>query len=146
MSTDVQEPVSTAFAMRLHMPQPHPCFVITAFLHYALEDPYAVRIVFRMSTGDEPVVWHVNRDLIRDGLVRLAGEGDVQIGPDPGNADDVVFRLRVDDASAVLTAPRAPIEDFLRRTTEVVQYGRESSVPSVRAALDAELDRILTTS
>jgi hypothetical protein len=52
----------------------------------------------------------------------------------------------VDDASALLTAPRRPIEDFLRRTVEVVPYGRESSVPSVRAALDAELDRILTTS
>jgi hypothetical protein len=146
MSTDVQEPVNTAFVMRLHMPQPHPCFVITAFLHYTLEDPYAVRIVFRMSTGDEPVVWHVNRDLIRDGLARLVGEGDAQIGPDPGNAHDVIFRLRVDDASALLTAPRRPIEDFLRRTVEVVPYGRESSVPSVRAALDAELDRILTTS
>ncbi|MGW0670627.1 SsgA family sporulation/cell division regulator [Streptomyces sp. NPDC002746] len=146
MSTDVQEPVSAAFAMRLHMPQPHPCFVITALLHYALEDPYAVRLVFRLNTGDEPVVWYVNRDLIRDGLVRLVGEGDVQIGPDPNDTHDVVFRLRVDTVSAVLTAPRHPIEDFLRRTAKVVPYGRESSVPSVREALGTELDHILTTS
>ncbi|MYT20084.1 SsgA family sporulation/cell division regulator [Streptomyces sp. SID7760] len=145
MSTDVQEPVSTAFAMRLHMPQPHPCFVITAFLHYTLEDPYAIRIVFRMSTGDDPVVWHVSRDLVRAGLTRLAGEGDVQIGPAPNATRDVTFRLRVDSVSALLTAPRHPIEDFLRRTAEVVPYGRESSVPSVREALDTALDRILTT-
>lgn len=146
MSTEVQEPVSAAFAMRLHMPQPNPCFVVTAFLHYAPKDPYSVRVVFRMSTGDEPVVWHMSRDLIKDGLIRLAGEGDIQIGPGPGDAQDVVFRLRVDDVSALLSGPRHPIEDFLRRTTEVVPYGREGSVASVREALNAELDRILTTS
>lgn len=146
MNTEVQEPVSAAFAMRLHMPQPYPCFVITAFLHYAPESPYAVRVVFRMSTGDEPVVWYMSRDLIREGLTRLTGEGDVQIGPDPDRAHDVVFRLRVDDVSAILTAPRDPIEDFLQRTTEVVPYGREASVPRVRQALDTELARILANS
>jgi hypothetical protein len=146
MSTEVEEPVNAAFAMRLHMPQPYPYFIITAFLHYAPERPYAVRVVFRMSTGDEPVVWNMGRDLIRDGLIRLSGEGDVQVGPAPNGSGDVMFRLRVDGASALLTAPRRPIEDFLQRTTEVVPYGRETYVPGFRAQLDTELARILASS
>jgi hypothetical protein len=146
MSTEVQEPVGAAFAMRLHMPQPNPCLIVAAFLRYTPEDPYAVRIVFRTGTGDKPVIWRVSRDLIRDGLDRLSGEGDVQIAPAPDDVHEVVFRIRVDDASALLTAPRQPIADFLKRTTEVVPYGRETSVPSVRRALDAELGRILTNS
>ncbi|WP_328507781.1 SsgA family sporulation/cell division regulator [Streptomyces sp. NBC_00391] len=146
MTAEVHKPVSAALAMNLHLPQPCPYLVITAFLHYAPESPYAVSVTFPVSRGNEPIVWYMSRDLIRDGLSRLTGEGDVQIGPDPNGSDDVAFRLQANGLSALLTAPRQPIKDFLQRTAEVVPYGRETAMPGYHSQLHATLARLLTGS
>lgn len=140
----VHEPISTALPMKLHMPQPGAYALITARLHYSPENPYAVRMAFHLRPGHEPVVWHMGRDLIRDGLIRFTGEGDVQIGPGPHGSRDVLFRLRAHQGAALLTAPRQPLSAFLRRTAEVVPYGREAATPGFLAGLDIELASILT--
>ncbi|MFF3734005.1 SsgA family sporulation/cell division regulator [Streptomyces sp. NPDC002476] len=146
MNNEVQDPVSAAFAMRLRMPQPYPCVLVTAFLYYSRRDPYAVRMTFRLSTGDRPVVWNIGRDLLRDGLTRLAGEGDVQVGPDPTEPHAIFIRLRVDGDSSILMAQRQPVVDFLQRSAEIVPYGREMAVTGVQTSLDTELTRILASS
>ncbi|MFI5749101.1 SsgA family sporulation/cell division regulator [Streptomyces sp. NPDC051644] len=146
MTNEVQEPVSAAFAMRLHMPHPYPCVLVTTFLHYSQRDPYAVRMTFRLSAGDEPVVWNIGRDLLRDGLIRLTGEGAVQISPDPTESNTIFIRLQVDDDSAILMAQRQPVIAFLQRSAEVVPYGREMAVAGVQTRLDTELARILASS
>ncbi|MFB7919524.1 SsgA family sporulation/cell division regulator [Streptomyces sp. NPDC056061] len=142
MNTEVQEPVTAACAMRLHLPQPYTYVPLTAFLHYSRQDPYAVRVTFRFSTGDDPVVWYIGRDLLRDGLAHPTGEGDVQISPDPELAV-IVIGLKVDNDSATLTTQSRPVESFLQRTVEVVPYGCESRAPGFVAQREAALARLL---
>ncbi|MFF8918038.1 SsgA family sporulation/cell division regulator [Streptomyces sp. NPDC015032] len=142
MDPEVQEPVRASCEMKLHLPQSYDYILGTASLHYSQQDPYAVRVTFRFSTGDDPVVWYIGRDLLRDGLVRLTGEGDVQISPDPESAA-ISIRLKVDDGSAALTAQRRPVESFLRQTAEAVPYGRESKAPGFVTQREAALARLL---
>ncbi|MFJ5725834.1 SsgA family sporulation/cell division regulator [Streptomyces sp. NPDC093149] len=142
MNTEVQEPVRATCAMRLHLPQSDTYVLVTAFLHYSQQDPYAVRVTFRLSTGDAPVVWYIGRDLLRDGLAQPTGEGDVQIGPDPDSAA-IFIRLQVDDDSSILTAQRRAVESFLQRTAGAVPYGCESKAPGFVAQREAALARLL---
>ncbi|WP_424863030.1 SsgA family sporulation/cell division regulator [Streptomyces sp. MMS24-I29] len=142
MNTEVQKPVRAACAMRLHLPQSYTYVLVSAFLHYSPQDPYAVRMTFRSSTGGAPVVWYIGRDLLRDGLAHPTGEGDVQIIPDLELAA-IVIGLKVDNDSATLTAQRRPVESFLQQTAEAVPYGCESKAPGFVAQREAALARLL---
>lgn len=139
----VHEPITTVLPMRLHLPLPGTFALVTAHLHYTPQQPYAVRAAFHLPPGHEPVVWHLGRDLLRDGLFQRAGEGDVRIGPASRNSPDVRLCLHGDGGVALLTGPRRPLDNFLRRTAEAVPYGREAAVPGFLTGLDTELARIL---
>ncbi|WP_406004622.1 SsgA family sporulation/cell division regulator [Streptomyces sp. NBC_00987] len=145
MDPEVQEPVRASCEMKLCQPQSYGYVLIVASLYYSEQDPYAVRVTFRSSTGDDPVVWYIGRDLLRDGLVRQTGEGDIQVSPDPESAA-ISIRFKVDNDSAALTAQRRPVESFLRQTAEAVPYGRESKAPGFVTQREAALARLLTGS
>lgn len=130
--------MNTLITMSLRHPAPTP---VEAHLEYDENAPYIVRITFSLGPQTTPVVWELGRDLIRDGLVRPTGDGDVALRPaDPRT---VLLFLAADKGAASLSAPRQALHDFLQRTAKAVPYGAEGAVPTVRASLDRELQRIL---
>lgn len=134
-------PVEALCSMRLHVAQSQAYVSIAAFLHYSQQDPYAVRFQFWLDPVGDPVAWYIGRDLLRDGLLRLVGEGDVQIGPDHSSSA-ILIRLRVDEHSSTMTVPRQPVADFLQRTATAVPYGYESQAPGFVDLRDAALERL----
>ena len=60
---------------------------LTCSLRYAPSDPYAVSVVFPAGPSATSVTWTFDRDLLRVGVHRRTGLGDVQIWP---AADDAL--------------------------------------------------------
>ena len=107
-------------------------------LRYAATDPYAVRAVF--SGDGMEVEWVFARDLLRTGLTKPVGEGDVHVWPSWGTGRELLMiSLTSPDGQAVLEAGAQDVRGFLDRTTAVVPDGEESS----HLDLDAALARLL---
>ncbi len=92
-------------------------------LEFRLEDPYAVRATFHAN--GTAVEWLLARDLLRAGLTRCAGDGDVQVAPAPGNGQQIQVTLTSPSGRAVLVASRESVALFLGRTDALVPYGQE---------------------
>lgn len=96
-------------------------------LSYDRADPYAVSLKFHMCT-DATVRWVVGRDLLLDGLERLAGLGDVQVWP---CRDPVADRVHIalcpwpKEKAVVVTVSARVLGAFLRRTLALVPSGGE---------------------
>lgn len=97
---------------------------ITGELTYRRDDPYAVTATFRVGT-EAGVEWLFARDLLIEGLIGGAGEGDIRIAPDENDADTTVIQLRSPERSAVLTVATACLTEFLTATYAVVGVGEE---------------------
>ncbi|WP_051165852.1 SsgA family sporulation/cell division regulator [Amycolatopsis orientalis] len=95
---------------------------VRADLEYDPADPFAVSVGYHAGGG--VVRWLFGRDLLADGLLAPAGDGDVQVRP---AADDsrVLVELNAPDGSAVLEAAANEIADFLDRTYDEVPVGSE---------------------
>ncbi|MEY2247253.1 SsgA family sporulation/cell division regulator [Streptomyces sp. BF23-18] len=95
-------------------------------LTYRASDPYAVEARFRADSEDE-TVWTFARDLLRDGLERTAGLGDVLVWPDanPQGPPRVYLRLTSPDGTATLSAADLDVRAFLEAATKLVSYGCE---------------------
>jgi hypothetical protein len=94
-------------------------------LEYRAEEPYAVFATFR--TGMADIEWTFARDLIRDGLSRPSGEGDVVIWPESsGPVPVVLLALNSPSGQALLEVDAHLIETFLTRTYDIVAAGSES--------------------
>ncbi|MFJ7416689.1 SsgA family sporulation/cell division regulator [Streptomyces sp. NPDC098077] len=141
MNNSRHGPVEALCSMRLHVAESQAYVSIAAFLHYSQRDPYAVRFRFWLDSFGDPVEWYIGRELLRDGLLHLVGEGDVQIGPDQNSAA-ILIRLRVDEHSSTMTVPRQPVAGFLHRTAKAVPYGCESQAPGFVDLRDAALERL----
>ena len=110
---------------------------VPALLTYEAADPFAVRITFGDSaTGpegaDDGVAWLVGRDLLRVGLDRPAGDGDVRVWPASATADVLFLHLRAPSGEALFELSRATLSAFLRETEVLVPAGSEA------AALDLD--------
>lgn len=107
-------------------------------LRYSSKDPYAVRAVF---TGDGmEVEWVFARELLRNGLMKPVGDGDVHVWPTWGTGREVLMiSLTSPDGQAVLEAAAGDVRAFLDRTTSVVPEGEESTFLD----LDSTLARLL---
>src|SRR3954451_7948540 len=70
---------------------PHSPSEVSALFSYDARDPYAVSITFGPARvgGKDPVTWLVGRELLRAGLDRPTGDGDVRVGP--AARSDVLF-------------------------------------------------------
>jgi len=110
---------------------------VPALLTYQAADPFAVRITFGDSAAgpeaaDDGVTWLVGRDLLRVGLDRPAGDGDVRVWPASATADVLFLHLRAPSGEALFELSRATLSAFLRETEVLVPAGSEA------AALDLD--------
>jgi hypothetical protein len=118
---------------------------VPAVLSYEAADPFAVRITFG-DTGsgragaDDGVTWLMGRDLLRVGLDRPAGEGDVRVWPASATADVLFLHLRAPSGEALFELSRATLAAFLRETEALVPSGSEAAVLD----LDDELATLLS--
>ncbi|RJQ79360.1 SsgA family sporulation/cell division regulator [Amycolatopsis panacis] len=96
---------------------------VRADLEYDAADPYAVSVGYHAGTG--VVRWLFGRDLLADGLLAPAGDGDVRVRP-AADESQVLVELNAPDGSAVLEAEAAELADFLDRTYDEVPFGDEA--------------------
>jgi hypothetical protein len=118
---------------------------VPALLSYEAADPFAVRITFGDTpsgpeTADDGVTWLVGRDLLRVGLDRPAGDGDVRVWPASATADVLFLHLRAPSGEALFELSRATLAAFLRQTEALVPTGSEAAVLD----LDEELATLLS--
>ncbi len=108
-------------------------------LVYDAADPHAVSLVAydRDDAAERTPVRVFSRDLLAHGLNEVCGEGTVSVGPDASGW--VVITLNPNRADRTPSyAPRVLVEDFLRRTYDLVPADADPT-----AALDAELLALL---
>ncbi|MFG2803684.1 SsgA family sporulation/cell division regulator [Streptomyces pseudovenezuelae] len=105
-------------------------------LTYRVSDPYAVEARFRAEDTDE-TVWIFARDLLKNGLERRNGLGDVVVWPGTGTQGEprVFVRLSSPEGTALLSAADADLRAFLAAASNLVSYGAEH--PHLAPALDA---------
>ena len=124
----------------LHLVGPHSWSEVPATLGYDVADPYAVRIGFGDPDGDDGISWLLARDLLRAGLDRPAGDGDVRLWPARTTGDVLFLHLRAPSGEALFEVSRASVAAFLRGTEALVPVGEESAL----LTLDAELQVLLS--
>ncbi|MFF5428139.1 MULTISPECIES: SsgA family sporulation/cell division regulator [unclassified Streptomyces] len=109
--------------------------------HYDPDDPWAVRVTFRLSLG-RVVDWTFSRDLLRSGTRVLSGEGDVRLWPLRCGGREGRVRLRLGQAGAyaMVDVDRAGLRDWLATTYAAVPEGEEAA----RIDWAAETSRLLT--
>jgi hypothetical protein len=81
------------------------------------------------------VEWVFARDLLADGLIAHAGEGDVRIRPVVDDPEVVAVELSSPSGHAVFEASAQELADFLDRTYDVVVPGNENLWVDVDEAL-----------
>jgi hypothetical protein len=121
---------------------------VPALLCYDPADPYAVRICFGEvgasaeagGVDEDGITWLVGRDLLRAGLERPAGEGDVRIWPAQGATDVLFLHLQAPSGEALFEVSRATVAGFLRHTDGMVAPGSETAL----LHLDEELLALLS--
>jgi hypothetical protein len=86
---------------------------------YERRDPYAVAMTI---VTQPPVTWLFARDLLRDGLSRPCGEGDVRV-----SAGGMTVGIGLSDRSskALLVFQRNDITALVQELDKVVPFGRE---------------------
>jgi hypothetical protein len=109
---------------------------MTAHLEYRADDPYAVAAAFHTG-DDEPVRWVFARDLLDEGLVHPAGDGDVRVIPGRNDWGEhtLALQLASPDGVAVLEASAEDVLAFLEQSYRLVPPGTESDHCDVDAAL-----------
>jgi hypothetical protein len=130
--------VSAELGLSLVVPE-HGAVPLVASLDYCADDPYAVKMAFHVGT-DEPVEWIFARELLAAGLQAPAGEGDVQVWPQDGDASDILnIALSSPFGEAHFQAPKSATAEFLRSTYQIIPEGSETDFLNV----DSELEDLL---
>jgi hypothetical protein len=96
-----------------------PAVPVQVELRYDTKDPYAVVAAFRTGRAGW-VEWVFARDLLADGLIADAGDGDVRIRPAADDPEVVVIELSSPSGHAMFEASAQELADFLDRTYDVV--------------------------
>jgi Streptomyces sporulation and cell division protein, SsgA len=110
-------------------------------MRYDTTDPYAVAASFQPGR-DDCVEWAFARDLLADGLIGNAGDGDIRIRPSVNDVEMVVVELRSPSGEALFEAPAEDLADFLDETYGIVMPGDEH----LWVDIDAELSRLTSMS
>ncbi|MCU1689620.1 MAG: sporulation and cell division protein SsgA [Pseudonocardiales bacterium] len=116
---------------------------LVSSLRYSPSDPYAVSVVFPAGPAASAVTWTFDRELMRLGITRQTGLGDVQIWPAP-DADDAgttYVELTAPGGRALLSAPTTALVAFLDATAAAVPFGTEAEFIDMDAELEALLGR-----
>ncbi len=106
-------------------------------LTYDPADPLAVSATFLTVAGR--VRWTFGRDLLIEGLVEPAGDGDVHVWPCVDNHGNsvVIIELCSPDGEALVQGRTGDITDFVERMTRSVAHGTEGSLVDVDGAIAA---------
>ncbi|MGH3631910.1 MAG: SsgA family sporulation/cell division regulator [Sciscionella sp.] len=111
-----------------------PAVPVQVELRFDTRDPYAVVAAFRTGRSGW-VEWVFARDLLADGLIADAGEGDVGVRPAVDDPAVVVLALSSPSGQATFEASAEELADFLDRTYDVVLPGNEHQWVDVDDAL-----------
>jgi hypothetical protein len=112
-----------------------PAVPVQVELRYDTNDPYAVVAAFRTGRAGW-VEWVFARDLLADGLIAEAGDGDVRIHPNSEDPEVVVVELSSPSGHATFEASAQELADFLDSTYDVVLPGDEPLWVNVDDALN----------
>lgn len=112
-----------------------PAVPVHVELRYDTRDPFAVVAAFRTGRAGW-VEWVFSRDLLADGLLADAGDGDVRIRPVPDDPEIVLIELDSPSGHAVFEASAQRLAEFLDTTYDVVLPGHETLWMNVDDALD----------
>lgn len=95
-------------------------------LTYRVSDPYAVEARFRTDDQRE-TVWIFARELLKNGLERRDGLGDVAAWPGNGMLGEprVFLRISSPEGSALLSAADTDVRAFIEAISGLVAYGAE---------------------
>jgi hypothetical protein len=114
--------------LTLRLSDGHSRAEVSALFSYDARDPFAVWIAFGGAGAgtEDRVTWLVGRDLLRDGLDRPTGDGDVRVGPTA--ATDVLFlHLRAPSGEALMELARVALATFVAATEMLVPFGSEET-------------------
>jgi hypothetical protein len=108
---------------------------VEADLRYDVTDPFAVTACF--DTGDTTVQWVFGRDLLNQGRYEPTGDGDVHVWPCLSARGEAVtiIELSSPDGEALLQARTLDVNEFLRRTEDLVPWGTEAELIDFDAAV-----------
>ena len=114
---------------------PNPPVPVQVEMRYDTRDPYAVQAAFRTGRAGW-VEWVFSRDLLADGLLAPAGDGDVRIRPGVGDPEIVVVELNSPSGHAVFEASAQRLAEFLDASYDIVLPGDETLWMNVDHVLD----------
>ncbi|MFF1873355.1 SsgA family sporulation/cell division regulator [Kitasatospora herbaricolor] len=102
--------------------------------------PYEVLLTFHLGRPDE-ADWVFSRELLRDGLTTLSGQGDVKLWPAycPCHGATLHVALESPHGSALLEVAKSKVQDWLDRTYAQVSEAAEASCGPTDAQLTALL-------
>ncbi|MGH3685961.1 MAG: SsgA family sporulation/cell division regulator [Pseudonocardiaceae bacterium] len=112
-----------------------PAAPVQVTLRYDTRDPYAIVAAFRTGRAGW-VEWVFSRDLLADGLIADAGDGDVRIRPGAGNPEIVVLELSSPSGHAVFEANAQRLAEFLDASYDIVLPGNETLWMNMDDVLD----------
>ncbi|SDM79821.1 SsgA family sporulation/cell division regulator [Allokutzneria albata] len=102
-----------------------PAVTVEVELAYSTRDPYAIRMLFNPVRG-KSVEWLLARDLLADGLLGEAGEGDVRLWPIAGPMNLVEIEFSTPAGQARFGADAEVLADFLNDSYLLVPSGEEA--------------------
>ncbi|MFJ1704047.1 SsgA family sporulation/cell division regulator [Kitasatospora sp. NPDC088346] len=110
---------------------------------YEAERPFEVRLTFHLGRPDE-ADWVFSRELLRDGLASLSGQGDIKLWPAycPCHGSTLHLALDSPHGSALLEASRPHVKAWLERTYACVSAEAEA----VSGPTDEQLAALLAGS
>lgn len=111
---------------------------IPAWMTYDADDCLAVHMTFGLG-GPRTATWVFGWELLVRGLLGAVGLGDVRVSPAAGTDARLLLRLGPPGADARVELDAADVRRFVTR----VQERARADAPLIRAALDAELSRIV---
>src|SRR2546423_6748239 len=85
---------------------------VNVALSYNTEDPYAVQASFDTGQSENPVEWVFGRDLLAEGLLGEAGDGDVRVRPRRSNPTCVELELTSPSGHALFVTNTAKLAAF----------------------------------
>ncbi|RLK60888.1 MULTISPECIES: SsgA family sporulation/cell division regulator [Actinokineospora] len=103
---------------------------------YRANEPYTVVAAFQ-ADADRWVEWIFGRDLLAEGLVRAAGDGDVRLAPvTTGGTAKLALEIESPDGHAVLELDHAAVQSFFATTTAMVPLGGEADFFDIDALIE----------
>jgi hypothetical protein len=100
---------------------------ITCEFSYNSRDPYAVTLIFD-TEGDHAVRWVFSRELLTDGIMGKAGQGDVVVWSERNDEGRLSMWIEVGQAprTAVFEVAAEPVAKWLAGSYGLVPRGQES--------------------